>query len=502
MIFKEPESLGMSHAAEVSSRYITRAVVIVFASLLLSLAGWAFAAKPNDSMTFGAADTTHADMSQLAFDTYIWGYPLTYNMQQFKRFLNGGAPRYPDAAFNQFSHVRKRSDADEKFVSPNVDVVFSIAFCHLDNGPLLLSVPDTDGHYYVLQFLDPWTNNFAYVGRRATGTEAGEYLIVPSDYAGPVPEGMRVIRPPSNLFAIIGRVAVEDEHDLSTPHKIQDGFVLRAMEPDTASGTQVHSIPQPEPEVAADLMFWEQLRVLLAAYPPSAAESEWLNRLAPLGLLSASSPYIDPDPQLAETLRQAQNTAKQQLEEDIKNAFPTVNGWASIIHLFDHNLDYFEIGTRDEDQWKIDDRSAAHRMRAIAARAGLWGNHGYEASFLQVWVDADGKQLNGAHRYQWTLPKPPPAKAFWSLTMYQVPEFYLVANPLDRYAISSINKNVKYNHEGSLTLYLQTDNPGPEEQSNWLPTPPGDFRPALSIYEPDPVAFDPSYSLPPIRRIE
>ena len=86
--------------------------------------------------------------------------------------------------------------------------------------------------------------------------------------------------------------------------------------------------------------------------------------------------------------------------------------------------------------------------------------------------------------------------------MYDMPRFYLVANPINRYAISSTTPGLEYNADGSLTIYLQRENPGPEKESNWLPTPEGEFRPALSIYEPKPQALDPSYTPPAIRRID
>jgi hypothetical protein len=88
------------------------------------------------------------------------------------------------------------------------------------------------------------------------------------------------------------------------------------------------------------------------------------------------------------------------------------------MHYFDYNDDYFGVGTIDAPEWRIDDRTRAYAMRAAAARAGLWGNHGYEANYEFVYVDADGEQLNGTHRYELRLEAMPPVDAFWSLTMY------------------------------------------------------------------------------------
>ncbi len=447
----------------------------------------------------GAADDS---LLETATEAYLWGYPLVYNMDTFDHFLAGESPRFGDVQLNRFSHARALQGPEDQFVSPNVDVLFSLALCDLADGPLVLSVPDTSGRYYVLQFLDPWTNNFAYIGRRATGTKPGQYLIADQNYQEPVPEGMTLIQTPAPVFAIIGRVAIDNEHQLEAVHAVQDGFSLRPLNAIIDKTSTDLAIPQPDPDTRADLRFWERLRVLLAAFPPAPNEAPWVEQLTALGLLGEPSPYADPDSRLADILLRAEQAAQEQLDQDIKNTGKTVNGWRSVIHMFDHNDDYFQLGTIDSPQWRIADHRQAYHTRAVAARVGLWGNHGYEAAFFQVWVDADGEQLNGSHRYEWTLPEAPPAAAFWSLTMYEAPKFYLVANPIQRYAISSTTPGLQYNADGSLTLYLQAGNPGPDKLSNWLPTPAGDFRPALSIYEPQAEALAPSYTLPPIRRVD
>ena len=77
---------------------------------------------------------------------------------------------------NTFGYARELLGPETEFVSPNSDTLYVIAPCDVRGGPLRLHVPDTGGRYYVLQFVDAWSNNFAYIGRRATGTAAGDYL--------------------------------------------------------------------------------------------------------------------------------------------------------------------------------------------------------------------------------------------------------------------------------------------------------------------------------------
>jgi hypothetical protein len=86
--------------------------------------------------------------------------------------------------------------------------------------------------------------------------------------------------------------------------------------------------------------------------------------------------------------------------------------------------------------------------------------------------------------------------------MYDVPEFYLVANPIDRYLIGSNTPGLQRGEDGSLTIYMQKDSPGPDKESNWLPTPQsGGFRPMMRLYQPRQPILDGTYILPAIRRV-
>jgi len=171
--------------------------------------------------------------------------------------------------------------------------------------------------------------------------------------------------------------------------------------------------------------------------------------------------------------------------------------------MFDYNIDRCGPGTIDTPEWKIADRKRAYVTRALAARAGLWGNHGYEADYEIVHQDGNGDQPNGAHRYQVTFDPRPPAEAFWSLTMYDVPRYYLVANPIDRYSIGDRTPGLQYGADGSITIRMQVDRPSDAAAAaNWLPSPTGDFRPILRMYVPGASVLDGSYPMPKIERLE
>jgi hypothetical protein len=446
---------------------------------------------------------SEADQVQRAARAYLYGYPLVYDMDEVAKFPDGESTILPGRLpYNEFGKARELLDPSAKFVSPNNDTLYLLAVTDVGQGPLVLHVPDTGDRYYVLQFVDAWTNNFAYLGRRATGTTERDFLLVPAGYDGPVTGGMPVIEAPSRVFVIIGRIQVDGKDDLPATHALQDQFGITPLSvyQGGAAPAQVAGVPRPDPAVGDDLMFWEKFRVNLAAFPPPAADKPFIETAAEFGLTAAETPYADPDAALRGVLVEAEKQAREQLEELTKTVIKITDGWQSAIHAFDFNLDRCGPGTLDTPEWKIADRTIAYVTRAVAARAGLWGNHGYEADYEILWQDEHGDLLDGSRTYELTLSPPPPVAAFWSLTMYDEPDYYLVANPLDRYSIGDRTPGLRTSDDGSVTIYMQHDSPGPDKEPNWLPAPAGPFRPILRAYQPQPAMLDGTYKLPTVRR--
>jgi hypothetical protein len=441
-------------------------------------------------------EVAERDLTVLAVEAFFYGFPLVFDLSEVGRFAREGIGAVPATPYNEFGHADRLAGAETKFVSVNNDTVYSIANVDVSGGPVRLNVPDSQGRYYVLQFVDAWTNNFAYVGHRATGTEAGSFLLVAHGWEGEAPRGVRVIRFPTNIATIVGRWAVNGEADLPNVVELQQRLTLTP----TAPGD---GVPDGDPSVAEDLRFFEQLRAWMAAFPPSERDRSYQRRFVPLGLFEAQSPYTDEASELADVLRHALATAKQKMEEALRgNTSPIQNGWSLTYHVFDYNLDSFEIGALDDDAWKLPDGPMRYAQRALAARGGLWGNHGYEAAYAMVYLDGDGKPLDGADRYELRFDREPPVGAFWSVTMYDNTDFFLVANPIARYSIGDRTPGVQRDAQGGLTIVMQHDEPAePQRRANWLPTPAGGFRPILRMYEPDAAVFDGRYELPPIRKV-
>ncbi|PYI38048.1 hypothetical protein CVS30_12575 [Arthrobacter psychrolactophilus] len=432
---------------------------------------------------------------------YIFGIPLVFNLDQVLRYVQDGVGANPQAPFNTFSHARNLAGPADTFVSINNDTLYSMAQLDLSVGPLLLSVPDTAGRYYVLQFVDAWTNNFAYVGHRATGTGAATFLIVPHGWSGQTPPGTTVITAPTRIVSIVGRWACAGPDDLSAVHQIQDATLLEQLESEAIP----RGIPVPDAAVPEELLFLEKLRLWSQEFPPADRDATALAGFAPLGITqSGSSPYVGLDGALVAEVASALAGAQNTLAEFLRTGQAlTATGWGLANHAFDYNVDFFEVGTLNEPLYTSMNPLQRPALRAAAALAGLWGNHAYEAAYATIYVDADGEQLVGSNNYVLHFDPAPPVGAFWSLTMYSVPEFFLVDNSARRYSIGDRTSGLISNADGSIDIYLGAEEPiDPARRANWLPAPEGDFRPLLRMYEPDVSIINGSYPLPAVHRFE
>jgi len=438
------------------------------------------------------------DRVALAAEAFLYGFPLLFDLQQVARFTREGIGSLGAAPFNAFSHATDLAGPADTFVSINNDTVYSIAQVDVSGGPVRLQVPDTSGRYYVLQFVDAWTNNFAYIGHRATGTAAGSYLLVAPGWDGSPAAGETVIRFPTSLATIVGRWAVDGEDDLGAVADLQSRLVLT---PPEGAGA---GLPLADPAVARDLVAFEQMRLWIQAFPPAERDVAYQQRFAPLGLLDTDTPYAAAGGGLAQALVAGWAAAEKQMEDALQQGgSPEVNGWKLTYHVFDYNLDFFEVGALDDSRWKLPDSNLRYLVRALSARGGLWGNHGYEAAYAMTYDDGAGRPLDGAARYEMRFSELPPVRAFWSITMYDLPDYYLVENPIGRYSIGDRTPGLRYADDGSLTITMQREQPASAEaRANWLPTPPGPFRPILRLYEPGDAVFDGTYELPPIEHVD
>lgn len=438
-------------------------------------------------------------LTELATEAYVVGFPLVFDLEQVVRFTEEGIGGVPATPFNVFGHARELAGPEDTFVSINNDTVYSIAQVDLGVGPVRLSVPEAGDRYYVLQFVDAWTNNFAYVGTRATGGGAAEFLLLPPDPdEDDTAPGIPAIRFPTRVGTIVGRWAVDGVDDLPAVHALQDALTLTQVRPTVAPPEGVPAVASGQSEA---LDFFEKLRVWSQAFPPAQRDRAALESYAPLGLVSPYAIAEQPDG-VREALATGYALGKEALESALRTSSGLVDHWMVNLHVFDYNLDFFEVGAIDAPEWKLIDPRTRYAHRAAAALGGLWGNHAYEAAYITTYEDAAGEPLSGEHRYRLRLSPAPPVGAFWSLTMYDLPHYYLVPNPLDRYSVGDRTPGLVYDDDGGLTITMSTTRPTDEKAAaNWLPAPEGRFRPLLRLYQPGEDVLDGTYALPAIERI-
>ena len=214
------------------------------------------------------------------------------------------------------------------------------------------------------------------------------------------------------------------------------------------------------------LQFWEILSAVINENPPPKDQiTSVMPKYKPLGIeLGKTWDRSKVDPIVLKAMKRAAEDIGPMLSN-----LPfgqVVNGWF---------MPGPTIGNSQTD----------YRTRAIIARIGLTANTPKEAVYYQGTLDSDGNQLTGAKRYTITFQKTPPyiAPGFWSLTMYDGSNNYTVPNELDRYFLGS-DTPMKTNKDGSLTIYIQKDNPGKDKEANWLPAPPGPFYLIPRAYAP------------------
>ncbi|MFH8488629.1 DUF1254 domain-containing protein [Streptomyces longisporoflavus] len=330
------------------------------------------------------------DLQALAAEAYIYGYPMVRNLDEVDRLARKGMGSVPPAPANEFSHGSRPADAATPAAGADHDTLCSIAHLDLSGGALLLTVPDTGGRYYVLQFVDAWTNNFAYVGHRATGTGEASYLLTPPGWDEEVPPGATRISVPTDAALIVGRWACAGPDDVAAVRALQEDTLLEPYWTATEEprGLPTHTyISDDEPA----LLFYEKLRIRMAAFPPAPAEATYQQRFAPLGLLDAESPYTHPESDLAGALREGLAEGKAKVEQAAsEEAAEGLNGGRPGDHAHDYNADYFEVGTLKDPQWICSDRDSAHLLRAASAHTALWGMHGYETEYARARTDAEG----------------------------------------------------------------------------------------------------------------
>jgi hypothetical protein len=428
------------------------------------------------------------DLYTLSYEAAVYFYPLVLMDITRLQALNTPVGSKPGVGPpNEFQHLRAFPSADFRVVvRPNFDTLYSVAWLDLTGGPVIVHAPDTDDRYYMLPMLDMWTDVFANPGKRTTGTAAQDFVVVGPDHGGELPAGLPVISAPTPYGWIIGRTQTNGPADYPNVHKVQDGYAITVLGQarEHLVDTSYDTTTEPLRVISAmdPLGFFGYATDLLAINPPHPTDFSVLARLSGLGIV-AGQPF-NPNAFSAEQRTDVEAgwaAALRDLTGSVAGIGTNVNGW---------NILKDNIGVYGN----------AYFQRALVALIGLGANPPEDAVYPLLAFDADGDPITGAQNYilHFDADKLPPAAAFWSVTMYDG-EGYQVANEINRFAIGDRDP-LTFNADGSLDIYLQHSNPGPERAANWLPAPTCPLGVTMRLYAPKRPVLDGTWSPPPLRK--
>jgi hypothetical protein len=419
------------------------------------------------------------DARAIAKEAYLYAFAMLENYQTwYKQAVDTNAPEYV-GGFGKFRHYSEPfTPANHDVVTPNNDTPYSWAWLDLRAEPWVLSVPKVlKSRYYVVQWIDLFTQNFAYVGVRSTGFDAGNYLIAGPRWSGTKPKGIReIFHAETDIVGTLTRTALNGPEDVPNVRAIQAQYQLQPL-----SAFLHQPAPPPAPAIsyppyyktkAQTHDFIVYLNFLLQfAEPPHPSELAMRKRFEKIGIGPGRSwDASKVDPALLSDIDAGIADAKEALTAMLATTSNSnrLFGPRSLL-----KNDYL---TRD-----------------VAAAKGLYGNDLEEA-----WYGGYDGIGNKPSMIRFAPGKLPPARFFWSMTLYTLPDRFLYANEIDRYSIGDRTKGLQYGKDGSLTLYIGHVSPGKDEESNWLPAPEGPFVIVARVYGPNPELIDGKWTLPPL----
>jgi hypothetical protein len=442
------------------------------------------------------ATLSPGDARAIAKEATTYGFPLVDSYRiQYTYFVDRGNPEYKAGWNTLVNNARVYTPDDKAVQTPNSDTPYSFVGADLRTEPLVFSVPKVEqGRYYSLQFIDMYTFDFAYVGSRATGNDAGNFLLAGPGWNGPVPAGIKaVIRCETEFALVLYRTQLFDPGDIDAVKQIQAGYKVQALsqfldQPPPAPAGKIDFVKPLSPdEERTSLAFFGILNFILGFCPTNPSETSLMERFATIGV-GAGKPF-DAAALSAET--------RQALQDGMADAWKAFSEYKTTELDSGKKSSANAFGTREFLAGSYIDRMAG-------AVLGIYGNSKDEALYPAYFVGSDNQPLNGANRYALRFAPGllPPVNAFWSLTLYELPSSLLFANPLNRYLINApMLPSLKRDVDGGITLHVQAASPGAERESNWLPTPKGPFFAILRLYWPKPEALDRTWSVPPLQRV-
>jgi len=419
-----------------------------------------------------------AETKAIAEEAFIYGLPLVMNYAVMNEFVVDKSSGQYKGPFNTVvNEARVFTYQDTAVVTPNSDTPYSMLWLDLRAEPMVISVPAVDPkRYYSVQLVDGNTYNYGYIGSRATGSEAGDFLVVGPGWKGETPAGIKKVFQSSTPFGLtIFRTQLFDAADMPNVVKVQAGYKAQPLSAFLKQpAPPAPPLPDFLPASTAGIKdnFYAYLDAALQYVPESEDDKALRARLASINIgpgkrFDFKDLSVEHKAAVLLAMKEGSDKVKAYLDGGMKN----IDGW--------------KVGSLFGDRAFF---SGDWLKRAAAAQGGIYGNDAVEAMYPMTRSDARGEVLDGS-KQDYTLSfaagQLPPVNAFWSVTMYDGKTQFLIKNPINRYLINSpMLPSMKKNADGSLTLYIQKDSPGRDKESNWLPAPDGPIYLVMRLYWP------------------
>lgn len=436
-----------------------------------------------------APQTSAADTRQIARDAYLFAYPLVlYYRTMYRQAIDAKSPTYA-GGFGHWAHVRPATPATKDIVTPNVDTPYSYAWVDVRAEPWVLTQPPVSGanRYVGSQWDDLWGFVLDCPGSIRDGGDGGNYLLAPPGWKGKMPAGIkRAIVGESSFLGTVTRTEQKGPGDAAAVAKIRQGYKLQPLsaflkQPAPAAAPAVEWLPWHEGSETG-LGFFAYANFLLTFTTPDPKDAPMLQRIARIGVVpGARWDEAQMDAAVRDAITAGIGDARKAMRAASLKLTDSIGLFGSRTVL---GTDY--LG------------------RAVGVANDIFGDDPQQVMYYPYAADPSGAPADGSkHAYTITF-RPnatPPARYFWSVTMYGANHF-LVPNPLNRYVLGSHPPQPRADPDGSITLYLQRNPPPAERRANWLPAPNGEFYALLRVYGPNQDEISRLWRPPPLKRVD
>jgi hypothetical protein len=436
--------------------------------------------EPGDKLSVG-------DARAIAKEAYIFNYPMVMMYRtMYVQSIDTASTSY-SGGFGQWLHLGTSSPKDTDIVSPNNDSPYSYAWVDTRAEPWVLTMPKIEeSRFYTSQWDDLWGFVIGNAGSVDDGNDGVSVLLASPTWQGELPKGVnRVIQGDTEFLGTLTRTQLIDPKDLSNVKNIQQEYRLQPLsaylgETAPAAAPEVDWKPWQEGAETTD-EFWAYTNFLLQFAVPNQQDEPAQGRMAKIGL--AAGKTWDSSA-MGKDIQDAIAAGLQDGVNELKKGSTTFKDPSLFFRSRkDAGTDYYN--------------------RALGVFVGLFGNVKKVSVYFAVPKDDKGVLLDGSkHNYSITFTKEqiPPAKNFWSWTMYKLPQRWLVDNPIDRYSIGSSTPGLQTAADGSITIHFQAKSPGKDKESNWLPAPEGPFWLVLRTYGPGEAIQNGTWKVPPVKQ--